>query len=98
MRRKAVWGSGARLLGVALGALLLTSCGTTTSGTGSSYLVLTSLQGGAGVSGTFSSVLQSDVLNVNPQTGAASIAPDRGEATFQLNMKDPSCRSRSTAP
>lgn len=96
VRRKAVWGARIRmavaLTGAVLltvGALLLTSCSQAIrTGQSPGYLIMASLQGAPGLSGTFGSTLASDVLNVNPTTGAQSIASDRGQASLQLAMKD----------
>ena len=57
-------------------------------GDGSSFLTITALQGGAGTGGTLGAVLNSDVLNVDPTTKNQSIAADRGQVGFQLQMKD----------
>ncbi|NUR55738.1 MAG: hypothetical protein HOQ29_14930 [Acidobacteria bacterium] len=96
---KAVWGARIGLLGALACAGLASGCGNLTrQGTASSYLVLTSLQGASGGSGTFSSVLASDVLNVNPTTGAQSIAADLGQAVFQLALKDPGPSGSPNAP
>jgi hypothetical protein len=94
---KVVWGAKAACV-VAL-AVAASSCGKLTrEGTSSSYLVLTSLQGARGQATTFSSVLQSDVLNVDPQTGAQSIAADQGQAVFQLALKDPGSSTTPNTP
>jgi hypothetical protein len=94
---KVVWGAKAACV-VAL-AVAASSCGKLTrEGTSSSYLVLTSLQGARGLATTFSSVLQSDVLNVDPQTGAQSIAADQGQAVFQLALKDPGSSTTPNTP
>ena len=82
-RQKAVWGArigGAIAILCAIGAM---SCSKAIrTGQASSYLVLNSLQGGAGESGTLGSTLASDVRGDN------GIFADRGQATFQLVMKD----------
>lgn len=88
VRRKAVWGSRACLgaaLGLIAGALVaMSGCSETVrSGQASSYLILTTLQGGSGTAGTLGSTLESDVV---ADTG--SIFSDRGQAAFQLAMKD----------
>jgi hypothetical protein len=57
-------------------------------GDGSSFLTITTLEGGAGTAGTLGAVLNSDVLNVDPTTQKQSIAADRGQVAFQLQMKD----------
>jgi hypothetical protein len=88
VRRKAVWGTKVRT-GLVLGILLVTSCSKAMrTGQSPGYLIITTLQGAPGLAGTFGSTLQSDVLNVNPTTGAQTIASDRGQASLQLAMKD----------
>jgi hypothetical protein len=88
--RKAVWGTRiGRALAPVAAAVLLSGCGDYASnGSGSSYLVLNSLQGGRGQSGALGSVLESDVLSVDPTTGNQSIVSDRGQASLTLQMKD----------
>lgn len=88
VRSKAVWGSRIRmalaLTGGLLLTLLLTSCGQVVrTGQGSSYLILTSLQSASG-----STVVQSDVRNVDATTGVQSVINDPATATFQVAMKD----------
>lgn len=88
VRRKAVWGTRVRTA-LVLGILLATSCSKAIrTGQSPGYLIITTLQGAPGLTGTFGSTLASDVLNVNPTTGAQSIASDRGQASLQLAMKD----------
>jgi hypothetical protein len=96
VRRKVVWGSRIRLA-VALagavllivGALLLTSCSQMIrTGQSPSYLIMNTLTAAPGTSTTFSAVLHSDVLNVDPTTGAQSIAVDLGQADLKLALKD----------
>jgi hypothetical protein len=100
-RTKAVWGGRVKLAAacaIALALLAITSCSKMIrTGQSPVYLQLTELQGGAGVSGAFGSVLQSDVLNFNPATGVGSIAPDRGQATFAVVLKDPVASTPSPA-
>jgi hypothetical protein len=94
---KVVWGAkAASVLALAFAAA---SCGTLTrQGTSSSYLVINQLQGAPGTNGSFGSVLQSDVLNVDPTTKAATIAPDRGQAELTLALKDPGSSSNPNTP
>jgi hypothetical protein len=79
--RKAVWGTRIRLALVPFAAAaLLSGCGDyATNGSGSSYLVLTSLTGGD----DNSPVVQADVIS--DQGGSFQ---DNGQASFQLQMKD----------
>lgn len=94
---KVVWG--AKVAGIAVLAMAAASCGKLTrEGTAASYLVITALQGAPGTSTAFGSVLHSDVLNVNEQTGAQSIAPDQGQVAFQLALKDPGGPSAPNTP
>ena len=72
------------------------SCGSLTrQGTSSSYLIINSLEAAPGgvTSGTFGSVLLSDVIVV--KDGVASIYSDQGRVTFALGLKDP---GPSTSP
>ena len=91
-RGKAVWGGratmGALLVMALVAAMLLAGCSQVRQSQSSSYLILTSLEGAPGLTGTFGNTLASDVLNVDATTGKQSIAEDRGQATFQLAMKD----------
>ena len=89
-RGKAVWGARIRLA-VALTCMVsATSCSKMIrTGQSPSYLIIQSLQGSPGTSGTFGSTLASDVLNRNETTGTTSIASDLGTATLQLAQKDP---------
>jgi hypothetical protein len=89
VRRKAVWGTKIRTA-LVLGILMTTSCSKMIrTGQSPAYLIMTSLQGAPGLTGSFGSTLASDVLNVNVTTGATSIASDRGQASLQLALKDP---------
>jgi len=90
-----VWGARAALSGALAGALLVTSCGKLTrQGQAASYLVLLTLQGAPGAKpGTFSNVLQSDVITV--VNGVPTIFNDLGQATFRLALKD---AGSSTSP
>lgn len=90
-RGKAVWGGRAARLTLALIVVLSSSCSKAVrQGTGSSYLIMTSLQGGRGDSGELGTSLSSDVLTVvDEATGETTIFGDRGQAEFELQMKDP---------
>jgi hypothetical protein len=84
IRGKAVWGSRIRLAAALMGALLVPGCSEVVrSGQGSSYLVLTSLQSTSG-----STVVQSDVRNVDATTGVQTVVNDNATAAFQVLMKD----------
>ena len=94
---KVVWG--AKIASVFALAFAAASCGTLTrQGTSSSYLVITSLQGSPGLTNKFGNVLQSDVLNVDPQTRQQSIAPDMGQVTLALALKDPGSSNNPNTP
>lgn len=89
-RGKAVWGARIRLVLALTCAVSVTSCSQAIrTGQSPHFLIIQSLQGAPGTSGTFGSTLQSDVLNVDPATGARSIAPDQGRAVLQLTPRDP---------
>lgn len=80
-RAKAVWGARIKLAVALSCAVSVTSCGDVVrTGSGSSYLVITSLTGGADEDST----VESDVVS---DTG--SIFTDAAVATFQVLMKDP---------
>jgi len=83
-RRKAVWGSRVRAGATLAAALLATSCSDAVrTGQASSYLVIQSLAVAAG-----SSVVFSDVRNVDEATGAQSVINDNATASFIVQMKD----------
>jgi hypothetical protein len=81
--RKAVWGTRIRLaLAPFAAAVLLSGCGDyATNGTGSSYLVITSLTGGSGTGS--GGIVQSDVISDD-----GGIIQDGGQAALTLQMKD----------
>jgi len=81
--RKAVWGARiGRALAPVAAAVLLSGCGDYASnGSGSSYLVMTSLTGGSGAGS--GGIVQSDVISDD-----GGIIQDGGEATLTLQMKD----------
>jgi hypothetical protein len=85
-----VWGGRIRLA-VALACVVSASSCSKMIRTGQSpsYLIIQTLQGSAGTTGSGGGTLQSDVLNRNPTTGVTSIAADLGTATLQLAQKDP---------
>jgi hypothetical protein len=88
--RKVVWGARARMTAALMSVLLLVSCSKSIrTGQSPSYLIINTLEAAPGLSGTFGSTLASDVLNVNPTTGAMTIASDRGQVTLTLAQKDP---------
>lgn len=97
VRRKAVWGTRIRTSLVV--SLLVTSSCSQMIRTGQSpaYLIMASLQGSPGLTGTFGTTLASDVLNVDPTTGRQSIASDLGQATLDLAMRDALGASPSVA-
>jgi hypothetical protein len=73
-RRKAVWGCRVKVLVALVAAMTVTSCSETIrTGQASSYLIMTSLQGGP----------KSDVISDN-----GSIFADNGTVSLQLEMKD----------
>jgi hypothetical protein len=78
-RGQAVWGHRIRrVLAPVAAAVWLSGCGDyATNGTGSSYLVLTTLTGGGGTS------LQSDVVS-----DEGGVVQDNGQASLTVQMKD----------
>lgn len=96
IRRKAVWGSGVRLTVVTLLALLSSSCGEAVrQGTGSSYLIVESLQAASGAEpGEFGTTLHSDVITVIEDN--VTYFNDIGQVTFRLGMKDPALATEPT--
>lgn len=87
---KAVWGARVLLSLALAGAVALSSCSEAMrTGQSPSYLIITTLEGSAGINGTFGTTLSSDVLNVDENTGRQSIAQDNGRVTLQLAQKDP---------
>ena len=97
-RRKAVWGARVALAGTLACTTLVASCGKLTrEGQASSYLVLSTLQGASGAKpGTFSTVLQSDVITV--VNSVPTIFNDPGQATFKLQLKDPGSSTSPNGP
>jgi hypothetical protein len=80
-RRKAVWGGRVVLSLVIAGAVAMSSCSQTIrTGQASSYLVMTSLAGGP----QNDSTVESDVISDD-----GTVFTDVGQATLQLQMKDP---------
>ena len=92
VRGKAVWGGGVvRATGFATAltlTILSSGCGDLTrQGTGSSYLIVSSLQASSGAEpGTFGATLNSDVITV--VNGVSTIFNDVGQVTLRLAMKD----------
>jgi hypothetical protein len=87
-----------KLVVVCLAALVV-SCGKlTTQGTGSSYLIVESLEAssGGGEEDSFGGDLESDVLTV--VNGSGAIFQDVGRVTFALGMKDPGSAGSPNAP
>ena len=100
VRGKAVWGGGVvRATGFATAltlAILSSGCGDVTrQGTGSSYLIVSSLQAASGAEpGNFGSTLNSDVITV--VDGVSTIFNDLGQVTLRLAMKDAGAPSPSS--
>jgi len=94
VRRKAVWGSGVRLLMAALLAALSSSCGDMVrEGTASSYLIVENFLATSG-DGDAGTTLLSDVITV--VDGVPSIFNDVATVTFRLGMKDPALATSPT--
>lgn len=79
--RKVVWGARVRMSAALLAVLWLVSCSEVTrTGDASSYLVITSLTGGA----QNGSTVESDVIS-----DEGGIVQDSGQVSLSLQMKDP---------
>ncbi|HSC28223.1 MAG TPA: hypothetical protein VLD67_13175 [Vicinamibacterales bacterium] len=98
IRRKAVWGSGSRVLAAVFMASAVSSCGDlTTQGTASSYLIITALEAASGAEpNQFDGTLRSDVETVVDDV--PSVFNDLGRVRFVLAMKDPGSPTSPTAP
>ena len=79
-------------------AILTASCGDlTTQGTGSSYLIVDSLEASSGAaSGEFGGDLESDVLTV--VNGSGTVFQDVGRITLSLGLKDPGPNGAANSP
>ena len=88
-RKKAVWGSGALIVGAVLLMLASTGCGDVVrEGTGSSFLVMDLLEAAPGAQpDELGGNLLSDVLTVVDDV--PGIYNDVGQVTLRLAMKDP---------
>lgn len=81
-------------------AIASVSCGQMTrQGTASSYLIINSLEASSGaepdeVGGT----LQSDVITIDKETGAAGIFQDNGLVSFSLGLKDAGSSANPNTP
>jgi hypothetical protein len=96
--RKAVWGSGIRLLTAVTLSVAVGSCGEMSrQGTASSYLIVRSLEAAPGAEPTeFGGTLLSDVITV--VDGSATIFNDVGRVTFSLGLKDAGTADSPTEP
>ena len=83
---------------ITLLALATISCGDAIrQGTGSSYLIITTLQGASGATpGEFGNTVGSDVITVVDDV--PTIFNDTAQVTFQLAMKDAGSAGTPTAP
>ena len=91
MTLKALWGVRIRIVASCAVALSLAACSDATrQGQGSTYLIVTSLQGAPGATpGSFGTPLLSDVVNQVGSPPAPTFFNDLGQVTMQLAMKDP---------
>jgi hypothetical protein len=96
-RHKAVWG-GAIRVAFALSLCSLSGCGDLVrQGTGSSYLIVTTLEAASGATPqAFGSNLQSDVITV--VDGVSTIFNDVGRVRLTLGMKDAGSAESPTTP
>ena len=97
VRRKAVWGSGIRLLLAVVLAALTASCGDLQrEGTGASFLIIDRLEAASGATPEeLDGTLHSDVITV--VDGIPTIFNDLAEVVFRLGMKDPGVTEPTTA-
>ena len=87
VRRTIVWGWRLRLVTALVCAVALPSCSKTIrAGQSPAFLVLNSLAGAPGNSGTFTSNLASDVVTV--VNGQPTVFADAGQANVAVQMKD----------
>jgi hypothetical protein len=88
VRRKAVWGSGVRVLTAMLLAVAVTSCGDMArDSTASSYLIISALDGASGAEpNDFGGTVFADVITVVDDV--PTIFADMGRVRFRLGMKD----------
>lgn len=86
--KKVVWGTGIRVALAVAVTLTSVSCGDMTQGTGSSYLIISTLEGASGAEpDNFGGTLISDVVTVIEDS--PTFFNDIGRVTLQLAMKDP---------
>ena len=82
---------------ILFGIALSIACGTVTrQGTGSSFLIVESIEAASGARGEFASTLQSDVVTM--VDASRSLLQDSGRVTFSLGLKDGGASSAVTAP
>jgi len=97
-RCKAVWRPTAASFGLVLAIAFSTSCGDVVrQGTGSSFLIVTALEGAPGAEPTdFGGTLLSDVITVVDDV--PTFFNDVGRVTFRLGLKDPGTPTSPTTP
>jgi hypothetical protein len=96
-------GRGAALVGLGLLPLVAGCTKAQQQGTGSSYLIVNSVEGSSGAKPTeFSPTLESDVVTMVKITGSetrvATIYEDGGRVTLSLGLKDPGSADSPTSP
>jgi hypothetical protein len=96
--RKAVWGATVRVATAAALALATVSCGDMArEGQGSSYLIITALEGASGATPTeFAGDVRSDVVTVVDEV--PTIFNDIGRVSLSLAMKDVGSPGSPSAP
>ena len=95
---KAVWGAGPRALAIGAAIATAVSCGDLQrDGTGSSFLIVSSLEAAPGAQpDEFGGTLLSDVVTTkDDQTGAFN---DLGKVRFTLGLKDPGSATNPNRP
>ena len=95
---KAVWASTVSSLALVLAIAFSTSCGDVVrQGTGSSFLIVSALEGAPGAEPTdFGGTLLSDVITVVDDV--PTFFNDVGRVTFRLGLKDPGTPGSPTTP
>lgn len=95
---KAVWGARLHLAAIIVLGLASVSCGTIArQGTGSSFLIVSALEGASGADpGQFGGTLASDVITIVQKS--PTIFNDIGRVQFNLGMKDAGPAASPAAP
>jgi len=86
-----------KTLAFLVGIAASSACGTVArQGTGSSFLIVDSIEAASGARGEFTSTLQSDVVTI--VDASPSLFQDSGRVTFSLGLRDGGASSAVSAP